>query len=459
MDGLLRAYGRWLGGAFVLAAAVWAVALILAPQVAVVRDALTVPARKLDSTIAEQVATDAADCRTILERQVASPAPGGFGAGIAVPRVGGAGPAIGTPAIGGAGGGRPYVIQCERADTMARLVRDEGEPPAFLAAVHGLDVVRVDPDAAPADRKLQADRVRAVAEAAAARLREVEAKASPYGLVNFEALFAARQIPLTDAAREADRASLSGRLQRLVGLRFEREGEVFVRIGLATLVTTLWYAALATVLSLAVCYPIAYRLALVATGRRAAWLLLGLLVPYAVIELMRVYAWLSLVENRGAINIALQWLGVVGADSPIEFKRHPLTVFVVIVYSYILFMMFPLINVLSTLDRSQIEAARDLGAGTVRIHARVVIPHAKPGIAVGCIATFMLAAGAFSVPQIISRGLQGEWFAQSIYVKFFESGAVNQGAAYAFVFTAVCFALIALFMRATGARLSDFVRG
>lgn len=463
MGALLRSYGRGLVALFVAAATLWAVLLILAPQVAVMRDALLVPARKLDSTVAQQLASDAATCRTVLERQTADPGPGALGGGIAIPQIGGVAPSVGVPSIGGiggigGGGGQPFVIQCARADTMARLLRGADEPPAFLAEVYGLDMLRVDTDADPAEQMLQADRVREVAEQALETLRAIEAGASPYGLVNFEALFAARQIPLSEAGRAAERASWVNALQRAAGLRFERDGEVYLRIGLATLATTLWFAALATLLSLLICYPIAYRLALVSTGRQAAWLTLGLLVPYAVIELMRIYAWLSLIENRGAINIALQWLGVIGADSPIEFKRYPLTVFVVLVYSYILFMMFPLINVLSTLDRAQIEAARDLGASTARIHARVVLPHAKPGVAVGCIATFMLAAGAFSVPQIISRGLQGQWFAQSIYDKVFESGAVNQGAAYAFAFTAVCFVLIALFMRAMGARLTDFVR-
>jgi ABC-type spermidine/putrescine transport system permease subunit I len=131
---------------------------------------------------------------------------------------------------------------------------------------------------------------------------------------------------------------------------------------------------------------------------------------------------------------------------------------VVIVYTYVLFMVFPIYNVMSTLDRNQIEAARDLGASTPRLHWRVIIPHSKPGIAVGCIATFMLAAGAFSVPRIISRGLQSEWFSQTIYNKFFESENSNIGAAYSFSYTLVCFLIVALFMRIMRTRLKDFAR-
>jgi spermidine/putrescine transport system permease protein len=70
----------------------------------------------------------------------------------------------------------------------------------------------------------------------------------------------------------------------------------------------------------------------------------------------------------------------------------------------------------------------------------------------------MLAAGAFSVPRIISRGLQSEWFSQTIYNKFFESQNSNIGAAYAFAYTAICFIIVGLFMRLTKARLQDFAR-
>ena len=71
------------------------------------------------------------------------------------------------------------------------------------------------------------------------------------------------------------------------------------------------------------------------------------------------------------------------------------------VYAYILFMVFPVYNTIETLDPNQIEAAKDLGASTLGTHLRVVLPHAKPGIAVGSIMTFMLAAGSIAVPGLV----------------------------------------------------------
>lgn len=79
-------------------------------------------------------------------------------------------------------------------------------------------------------------------------------------------------------------------------------------------------------------------------------------------------------------------------------------VFIAMVYAYILLVVFPLYNVLETLDMNQVEATRDLGASTWNLHRRVVIPHARPGIAVGCVMTFMLSAGSYAVPHIMTRG-------------------------------------------------------
>ena len=132
-----------------------------------------------------------------------------------------------------------------------------------------------------------------------------------------------------------------------------------------------------------------------APPRAAPSPLLLLVIPYAINELLRVYAWLMLLDYQGVLNSLLAWLGMVDfrRRTWIPFLEYSGSVFVAMVYAYILFMVFPIYNTMETLDRNQIEAARDLGAATLRIHRRIVIPHAKPGIAVGCIMTFMLVGG------------------------------------------------------------------
>jgi len=235
---------------------------------------------------------------------------------------------------------------------------------------------------------------------------------------------------------------------RMSGLHFH----IFAR--------TLGYAALVTLLALVVCYPIAYAIAHVTTPQKTALLMLGLIVPYALNELLRVYAWLMILDYQGVINSLLDRLGFIDLASRewIPFLEQPGAVFVAMIYAYILFMVFPIYNTVSTLDRNQIEAARDLGASAWRIHRRIVIPHAKPGIAVGCIMTFMLSAGSYAVPQIMTRGKSGDWFSQTIYRQFFESFNWHIGTAYSFTLLLACVAFIFLMMKLFDVGIRDIAR-
>ena len=394
------------------------------------------PLRQLDSSIAYAVMRDAETCQTVLREYRVDDDQGGpdeSPGDLALPSPSiMAAPSPGTMAVpspGGANGAAaPYVIQCDRADTRQQLIRDEGDESA-LHLEYEIAQLWVDVDTDLESQMRQAQEVQVAAAALYEILLDAESNDSPYGFDNFGVIFAPRAIPLTDEARAAAESQFTTWLQDLVGLRYEQDGVVFERITATTLVRTILFALFATTLSLIACYPIAYNLALRATPQRAMWLFVALIIPYATVELMRVYAWVALIDANGVFNQILHWLGIIDLNSGegIAFKRSPITVFVVIVYTYILFMVFPLYNVMATLDKNQIEAARDLGSSTTRIHRRIIIPHAKPGVAVGCIATFMLSAGAFSVPRIISRGLQGEWFSQTIYNKFFESQEYQPG--------------------------------
>lgn len=203
------------------------------------------------------------------------------------------------------------------------------------------------------------------------------------------------------------------------------------------------------------CYPIAYYLAQVVNKQTAAVVFIGLITPYWVNEILRTFAWLMLLSQNGLINIVLQALGVV--DAPVDFLNNNSGVIIGMVYCYVLFMVFPIYNTLDTLDHNQIEAARDLGAGWWRIHTRIAIPHAKPGIAVGCIMTFMVAAGTYAVPSILG-GTSSLWFTQVIYSWFFDGGNWNQGSAYAFVLLVLCIAFIMAMTRLFKVRLEDIAK-
>ena len=224
-------------------------------------------------------------------------------------------------------------------------------------------------------------------------------------------------------------------------------------------VTTILYAITVTALALIVCYPVAYAAAMTQRPWVAAVMLIALTIPYATNELIRVYAWLMLLEVRGLVNRLLALVGWVDLEvNPVRFLESKGATFAGLVYAYILFMAFPLYNAFQSLDRSHLEAADDLGAGTLRTHLRVVIPHAKPGIAVGCITVFILAAGSWAVPQTLSRGIGGDWFTTLIYRQFFEAHNWNIGSAYAVVLLVACLAFIAVVLRLSRVTIKDMMR-
>lgn len=218
---------------------------------------------------------------------------------------------------------------------------------------------------------------------------------------------------------------------------------------------TIWSSVLVTACTLIVCYPLAYYLAKVATPRQAALCVLLLIIPFWINEILRTFSWFIILSYRGPLNALLLSLGFI--DRPIRFLSGDGGVIVGMVYAYILFMIFPLYNAIESLDSNQIKAARNLGSGWIRTHYRIIIPHAKPGIATGCIMVFMLSAGSYAVPALL--GSPGSrWFTQIIYNWFFEGGDWNQGAAYAFILLLLCIGFIVLMMRLFKVGLGDIAR-
>ncbi len=218
---------------------------------------------------------------------------------------------------------------------------------------------------------------------------------------------------------------------------------------------TIWGSAVVTVLSLIVCYPIAYFLAQEAKGQSASLFLLLLVIPFWINEILRTFSWFIILAFQGPLNALLLFFGII--DEPVRWLSGNGGVFIGMVYAYILFMLFPIYNAIESLDHNQVEAARDLGAPTWRTHWRVVVPHAKPGIAVGCIMTFMLAASSYAVPSILG-GPGSRWFTEIIYDWFFDGQNWNQGSAYAFILLILCIVFIMGMMRAFKVRMEDIAR-
>ena len=206
----------------------------------------------------------------------------------------------------------------------------------------------------------------------------------------------------------------------------------------AIFLKTIWSSIVVTTVALTICYPIAFYLAKVARGARLGWILMGLIIPYWINELLRIFAWQLILADSGILNQLLLFIGLIA--EPLNFRAGNGAVIMGMTYAYILFMVFPLYNAMESLDRNQIDAARDLGSSWLRIHRRIVIPHAKPGIAVGCIMVFMLAAGSIAAPQLLGSP-SSFWFTEIIYTNF-ETANWNQGAAYAMVLAVLCLIFI-----------------
>ncbi|MFD1694192.1 ABC transporter permease [Roseibium aestuarii] len=225
---------------------------------------------------------------------------------------------------------------------------------------------------------------------------------------------------------------------------FQGNDGTFNALDIGILVKTMVAAVIVTVIDIAICYPIAFILAHSATGVAARLMVIGLIVPFWVNEILRAFAFRVLFGATGLVNsIGLSagfW------DVPIDFIRADVALYSGLVYAYILLMIFPIFNAVEALDRNQIEAARDMGASWWRVHWRVVLPIAKPGIVSGATMVFMLTAGALAAPQILG-GPSNLWFTQLIYQWFNESANWQRGSAYAVVLLVVCISFVMMLMR------------
>lgn len=210
-----------------------------------------------------------------------------------------------------------------------------------------------------------------------------------------------------------------------------------------------------TALNFAICYPLAYYMAQVGTAQKVRLILLGLIVPYWVNEILRAFSLRLLLASKGLINNILVGIGIL--DTPIDFLGNNVGLYVGLSYAYLLVMIFPLYNAIESLDKNQVEAARDLGAPWWRIHKDIVIPYAKPGIASGCTMVFMFSAGALAAPLFLG-GPRTLWFTSVIYNFFFQAFNWARGSAYAFILLFACIALVMLMLRLFKVSLGETIK-
>ncbi|MGH6946625.1 MAG: ABC transporter permease subunit [Kiloniellales bacterium] len=157
-------------------------------------------------------------------------------------------------------------------------------------------------------------------------------------------------------------------------------------------------AAISTVICLILGYPMAYGIAR-AEPRTRNLLLLLVILPFWTSFLLRIYAWMGMLNKHGVINNVLVGLGIL--DEPITMMNTDFAVYIGIVYSYLPFMILPLYANLERLDISLNEAAMDLGSRPWRVFLDVTLPQSIPGIAAGSLLVFIPATGEYVIPALL----------------------------------------------------------
>ncbi len=187
------------------------------------------------------------------------------------------------------------------------------------------------------------------------------------------------------------------------------------RLYIASYLKSLQIALIATVMLLLIGYPLAYAMA--RAPRRAQTILLMLVIlPFWTAFLIRVYAWITILQRDGLLNQALLSLGVI--DHPVAWLASDTAVYIGLVYSYLPFMVLPLYASLERMDDTLREAAADLGAPPWKTFWLITVPLSRPGIVAGALLCFIPMVGEFVIPDLLGSS-STLMIGQTLWTEFF----------------------------------------
>ena len=215
--------------------------------------------------------------------------------------------------------------------------------------------------------------------------------------------------------------------------------------------TSIQIAAISTVLTLLVGFPIAYGMAK-APDRWRPLLLMLVILPFWTSFLIRVYAWIGILKNEGLLNGLLLWTGLIA--QPLVILQTLTAVYIGIVYSYLPFMILPIYANLEKHDPTLIEAAVDLGCTPIAAFWKVTIPLAIPGIIAGCFLVFIPAVGEFVIPDLLG-GSDTLMIGKVLWTEFFNNRDWPLASAVAILLLLLLVVPIALFQRQQAARIEE----
>ena len=172
-------------------------------------------------------------------------------------------------------------------------------------------------------------------------------------------------------------------------------------------------AIIATVICLALGYPVSYMMSKEGPRfQRIAMVLI--MLPMWMNFLLRTYSWMSILENNGLLNQLFQKIGLIALynnifGTDLQFFRMMNTQGAVVlgmVYNYLPFMILPIYSVIVKLDNSLIEAARDLGANSMNVFRRVILPLSLPGVLSGITMVFVPSVSTFAISKMLGGGTE-----------------------------------------------------
>jgi spermidine/putrescine transport system permease protein len=179
---------------------------------------------------------------------------------------------------------------------------------------------------------------------------------------------------------------------------FDNYADAFDPTYLPVLLRSVLFAAGTTLLCLLLGYPVAYYIARFG-GRYRNALIALLVLPFFVNYLVRTYAWVALLADEGLVNNAIVDLGI--ANAPIQMINTPWAVIGGLTYGYLIFMILPVYGALERLDKSVIEAGKDLYGTPLQTFLHVTLPQTRQGILAGAVLVFLPSVGDFVAAQLL----------------------------------------------------------
>jgi putrescine transport system permease protein len=220
----------------------------------------------------------------------------------------------------------------------------------------------------------------------------------------------------------------------------------------STFLSSLRYAAAATLLCLAIGYPFAYFMARSRRSLQPALLMLVML-PFWTSFLLRVYAWKALLTEQGlgaqaieatGLDQALAALGLISA--PGQLMNTPFSLVLGMTYTYLPFMILPLYSNLAKMDLRLLEAAADLGANAWTAFWRVTVPLSRAGIVAGSMLVFIPSVGEYVIPELLG-GPQTQMIGRTLWDEFFSNNDWPMACAVAVTMVLLVIVPVAIFSR------------